>query len=178
MATKNIYAFYTDDDVLLSAVKQVRERKLLIEEIFTPFPVHGLEKAMGMPDTRLAINAFLYGIVGLAVATIMMNYIMIEDWPQDIGGKPSFSYIENMPAFVPIMFELTVFFAAHLMVITFYLRSRLWPFKKAENPDVRTTDDHFLMEIDGHHGQDIEDVTKFLYDTGATEIKLIDKEDH
>jgi hypothetical protein len=45
---------------------------------------------------------------------------MIQDWPQDIGGKPSFSYIENMPAFVPIMFEMTVFFAAHLMVITLY----------------------------------------------------------
>jgi len=60
---------------------------------------------------------------------------MIEDWPQDIGGKPSFSYLENMPAFVPIMFELTVFFAAHLMVITFYLRSRMWPFKNAENPE-------------------------------------------
>jgi hypothetical protein len=44
-----------------------------------------------------------------SVATAMMNYIMIQDWPQDIGGKPSFSYIENMPAFVPIMFELTVF---------------------------------------------------------------------
>lgn len=177
MTTKNIYAFYTDDDVLLQAVKQVRDKHLHIEEIFTPFPVHGLEKAMGMPDTRLAINAFLYGIVGLAVATAMMNYIMIDDWPQNIGGKPSFSYLENMPAFVPIMFELTVFFAAHLMVITFYLRSRLWPFKKAENPDVRTTDDHFLMEIDGS-GQDLEEITKFLYDTGATEIQLIDKAAH
>jgi hypothetical protein len=107
----------------------------------------------------------------------MMNFIMIKDWPQDIGGKPSFSYIENMPAFVPIMFELTVFFAAHLMVITFYMRSKLWPFKKAENPDVRTTDDHFLMAIDaGNH--DIEKLTKFLYDTGALEINLIDTEDH
>merc|ERR1712137_1040831 len=76
-----------------------------------------------------------------------MNFIMIKDWPQDIGGEPSFSYLENMPAFVPIMFELTVFFAAHLMVITFYLRSRMWPFKKAENPDPRTTDDHFLIKI-------------------------------
>jgi hypothetical protein len=37
---------------------------------------------------------------------------MIQDWPQDIGGKPSFSYIENMPAFVPIMFEMTVFFCS------------------------------------------------------------------
>lgn len=177
MSDKTIHAFYTDDDVLLNAVKQVREKHYHIEEVFTPFPVHGLEKAMGIADTRLAINAFLYGIVGLTVATVMMNYIMIEDWPQNIGGKPSFSYIENMPAFVPIMFELTVFFAAHLMVITFYLRSRLWPFKKAENPDVRTTDDHFLMEVDVT-GKNIEEVTKLLQDTGAVEINLIDKDAH
>ncbi len=81
-----------------------------------------------------------------------------------------------MPAFVPIMFELTVFFAAHLMVITFYMRSKLWPFKKAENPDVRTTDDHFLMAVDaGNH--DIEKVSKFLYDTGATELSIVESED-
>ena len=112
--------------------------------------------------------------VGITVATVMMKYIMIEDWPQDIGGKPSFSYLENMPAFVPIMFELTVFFAAHLMVITFYLRSRMWPFKKAENPDPRTTDDHFLMEIAVHNNED--QLTSLLEKTGAVEINFVEKE--
>jgi hypothetical protein len=172
-ASKVIHAIYTDDDVLMSAVKKVKAARFHIEEIYTPFPVHGLDKAMGLEPTRIAITAFMYGLVGLAVSIIMMNYIMIEDWPQDIGGKPSFSYIENMPAFVPIMFELTVFFAAHLMVITFYLRSRMWPFKKAENPDPRTTDDHFLMEIavDGNE----KELESLLKETGAVEINLIDK---
>ena len=114
--------------------------------------------------------------MGLAVAIVMMDYIMIEDWPQDIGGKPSFSYLENMPAFVPIMFELTVFFAAHLMVITFYLRSRLWPFKKAENPDTRTTDDHFVMEIE-IHGNETE-LKELLAATGAVEINISEKNSH
>ena len=72
---------------------------------------------------------------------------MIVDWPQNIGGKPSFSFMENLPAFVPVIFELTVFFAGHLMVITFYVRSSLWPFKKAENPIPETTDDKFLIQI-------------------------------
>jgi len=176
MASKVIHAIYTDDDILLNAVKAVRGEHYHIEEVYTPFPVHGLDKAMGLADTRIAITSFMYGVVGLAVSIIMMNYIMISDWPQDIGGKPSFSYIENMPAFVPIMFEMTVFFAAHLMVITFYMRSKLWPFKKAENPDVRTTDDHFLMAIDaGKH--DVSKMSQFLSDTGAIEISLIDKED-
>ncbi|SEL20368.1 quinol:cytochrome c oxidoreductase membrane protein [Aquimarina amphilecti] len=176
MASKVIHALYTDDDVLMDAVKQVRGEHYHIEEIYTPFPVHGLDKAMGLAPTRLAITSFMYGCVGLTVAITMMNFIMIEDWPQNIGGKPSFSYIENMPAFVPIMFELTVFFAAHLMVITFYMRSKLWPFKEAENPDVRTTDDHFLMEIDASH-KDVDEMTSFLSNTGAVEIKVIDKQE-
>jgi hypothetical protein len=155
------------------AVKKVKAAKHHIEEVYCPFPVHGLDKAMGLAPTRLAITAFMYGLVGLAVAITMMNYIMIEDWPQDIGGKPSFSYLENMPAFVPIMFELTVFFAAHLMVITFYMRSRLWPFKKAENPDVRTTDDLFLMEIEIHDNE--ADLHALLAETGAVEIKVSQK---
>lgn len=98
---------------------------------------------------------------------------MIKDWPQDIGGKPSFSYLENMPAFVPVMFELTVFFAAHLMVITFYLRSRLWPFKKAENPDLRSTDAHFIMDVE-LHGDDAA-LTALLRETGALEVNTIEK---
>ncbi len=170
---KVVHAFYTDDDVLLDAVKTVKDAHYHIEEVFTPFPVHGLDKAMGLAPTRLAITAFMYGIVGLVVATVMMNFIMIQDWPQDIGGKPSFTYIQNMPAFVPIMFELTVFFAAHLMVITFYMRSRLWPFKQAENPDVRTTDDHFLMEIPA--GDDVEALQTLLKETGAVEINVTEK---
>ena len=178
MASKLIHAIYNDDDILMHAVKDVRAERYHIEEVYTPFPVHGLDKMMGLEPTRIAITSFMYGLVGLTVSIVMMNFIMIEDWPQDIGGKPSFSYIENMPAFVPIMFELTVFFAAHLMVLTFYMRSKLWPFKKAENPDVRTTDDHFLMAVDaGHH--DTEKVMDFLRNTGAIEINLIDTdEDH
>jgi hypothetical protein len=173
MASKVIHAIYTDDDLLLQAVKQVREARYHIAEIYTPFPVHGLDKAMGLAPTRIAIASFLYGLVGLGVAILMMDYMMIVDWPQDIGGKPSFSFLQNLPAFVPIIFELTVFFAAHLMVITFYMRSRIWPFKTAENPDVRTTDDHFLMEIDvANH--DLDSLTSFLKETGALEINLID----
>lgn len=172
-ASKVIHAIYNDDDVLMAAVKKVKAEKHHIEEVYTPFPVHGLDKAMGLAPTRIAIASFMYGCLGLTVAIVMMNFIMIEDWPQNIGGKPSFSYLENMPAFVPIMFELTVFFAAHLMVITFYLRSRMWPFKKSENPDPRTTDDHFLMEITVHNNE--KELTDLLKETGAVEINVIDK---
>ncbi|MGB0880829.1 MAG: DUF3341 domain-containing protein [Polaribacter sp.] len=173
-SSKVIHAFYTDDEILLDAVKTVKEAHHHIEEVFCPFPVHGLDKAMGLAPTRIAIASFMYGILGLSIAIWMTNYIMIQDWPQDIGGKPSFSWFYNMPAFVPILFELTVFFAAHLMVITFYMRSRIWPFKEAENPDPRTTDDHFLMEIPVHNNED--ELTSLLSKTGAVEINVVRKE--
>lgn len=173
MSSKVIQAMYNDDDVLMDAVKEVRAANHHIAEVYTPFPVHGLDKAMGLKGTRIAITAFMYGCVGFSFAIWMMNYMMIEQWPQDIGGKPSMSFFLNMPAFVPIMFELSVFFAAHLMVITFYMRSRLWPFKEAENPDPRTTDDMFVMEVavDG----DEEELISFLKKTGTVEIKVTEK---
>ncbi|MFL2639079.1 MAG: DUF3341 domain-containing protein [Flavobacteriaceae bacterium] len=170
MADKILHAIYDDDDKLLDAVKKIKAAKYDIEEVYTPFPVHGLDKVMGLKETRLAITSFIYGCIGFCFAIWMMNHIMILDWPQNIGGKPSFSFIENMPAFVPIMFELTVFFAAHLMVITFYLRSKLWPFKEAENPIPDTTDDKFLIEIK-FNGSDKE-LKKIIKQTDVLEIKL------
>ena len=117
----------------------------------------------------------MYGCVGFTVAILMMNYIMIVDWPQNIGGKPSFSFIENAPAFVPIIFELTVFFAAHLMVITFYLRSRLWPFKMAENPNPATTDDKFLMQV--AISGDEKKLVSLLKNSGAIDVSIHENQD-
>ena len=170
MSNQIIHALYDDDDVLLNAVIEIREHKHHIEEIYTPFPVHGLDKAMGLEGTRIAIMAFIYGCIGLGVAITMINFIMIEDWPQNIGGKPSFTFLANLPAFVPVIFEMTVFFAAHLMVITFYMRSRLWPFKKAENPNPLTTDDKFLIEVELNGNE--KELTALLKKTGAIEITI------
>ena len=148
MSNKVIYGIFDDEEVLLESIKKVRAKDISIKEVYTPFPVHGLDHALGLERTRLAIAAFFYGALGCVVAISMTYYIMILDWPQNIGGKPSFAYYLNMPAFVPIIFEMTVLFAAHLMVITYFFKSKLFPGQKASNPDVRTTDDKFLMEIE------------------------------
>ena len=176
MANKFLHAIYDDDDKLLDAVKLLKKEGVTIEDVFTPFPVHGLDHLLDLKPTRLAINAFIYGCLGLTVALLMINYIMIVDWPQNIGGKPSFSFIENMPAFVPIMFEMTVFFAAHLMVLTFYMRSKLWPFKKAENPNPLTTDNMFLIDMES--GDNLNKLKVFLKKTGAVSIEVIEKDDN
>ena len=65
----------------------------------------------------------------------------------NIGGKPSFSLIENLPAFVPVTFEFSVLCGAHGMAITYLLRNGTLPGMPASNPDPRTTDDKFVLEI-------------------------------
>lgn len=169
MSKKVIYGIFDDEEVLLDSIKEVRSKEIDIKEVYTPFPVHGLDHALGLERTRLAITAFIYGVIGCTFAILMTYYIMILDWPQNIGGKPSFKYFLNMPAFVPIIFEMTVLFAAHLMVITYFFRSKLFPGQTATNPDVRTTDDKFLMEIES---DDDKGVSAILKKTGATEITV------
>lgn len=169
MSKKVIYGIFDDEEVLLKSVKEVRSNDISIKEVYTPFPVHGLDHALGLERTRLAIAAFIYGVIGCVAAILMTYYIMILDWPQNIGGKPSFAYYLNMPAFVPIIFEMTVLFSAHLMVITYFFKSKLFPGQTSSNPDPRTTDDKFLMEIESEDEKSISDLLK---KTGATEINV------
>ena len=168
MSTKTIYGVFDDDEVLLSSVKEIRSNNIEIEEVFSPFPIHGLDKALGLKETRMAITAFIYGCIGLSLGALMIYNIMIVDWPQNIGGKPNWTFYHNMPAFVPILFECTVMFAAHLMSITYLIRCGLFPGGKSESPDPRTTDDKFLMviNVDG----DTSSVKEMLTKTGASEI--------
>jgi hypothetical protein len=166
---KNIlYGIFDDEEALLSSVKEIRSNNIEIEEVFSPFPIHGLDKALGFKETRMAIMAFIYGCIGLSLGALMIYFIMIVDWPQNIGGKPNWTFYHNMPAFVPILFECTVLFAGHLMSITYLIRCGLFPGNKSDSPDVRTTDDKFLMVIntDG----DTSSIKEILTKTGATEI--------
>ena len=166
---KNIlYGIFDDEATLLSSVKEIRSNNIEIEEVFSPFPIHGLDKALGFKETRMAIMAFIYGCIGLSLGALMIYFIMIVDWPQNIGGKPNWTFYHNMPAFVPILFECTVLFAGHLMSITYLIRCGLFPGNKSDSPDVRTTDDKFLMVIntDG----DTSFIKEILTKTGATEI--------
>ena len=171
-SNKVIHALYNDDDVLLSAIKSIREQKHHIEEVYTPFPVHGLDKALGLKETRISIMAFIYGCIGLTFGGLLIYYIMIsgvgKSWPMNIGGKPNFTFYQNMPAFVPIMFECTVLFAGHLMSLTYFFRNKLYPGATTMSPDPRTTDDKFLMEFVVNNNE--AEIKKILKATGATEI--------
>ena len=120
--------------------------------------------------------AFLYGLTGLTLATIGMRYFMVVDWPMNIGGKPNFSYLQNILAFIPISFEFTVLCAAHGMAITYLLLNKTLPGMPAQNPDPRTTDDKFVMEIRLSENSSLTegDLDSLIKETGFIEI---DKKD-
>ena len=168
MSKNTLYGIFDCEQVLLASVKEIRANKIEIKEVYSPFPVHGLDKALGLKETRMGITAFIYGCVGLSLGALMIYFIMIIDSPQNFGGKPNFTFYQNLPAFVPVLFECTVLFAAHLMSITYLLRNGLFPGEIGGSPDPRTTDDKFLMEIEVEG--DLAAVKEMLVKTGATEI--------
>ena len=132
---------------LLDKIKELKSDGKEIQEVYTPFYVHGLAKALGLKRTRLGKATFLYGLIGLFFGCWLTYFTMIKDWSMDIGGKPNATFWQNLPAFVPVIFELVVYFAAHLLVISFFIRSRLYPFKKAENPIKKSSDDKFVIQV-------------------------------
>lgn len=147
MADRVIYASYDDDHKLLEGAKKLVAGGVHVTDVFSPFPIHGIDPVIGVKHTRLGIVSFILGLFGLALAVIGFKYFMIDDWPMNIGGKPNFSLMENFPAFVPVAFEMTVLFAAHGMAIIYLLRNKTLPGMPADNPYPRTTDDRFVMEI-------------------------------
>ena len=173
MSKTRVFGIYDDEEVLLHAVKFVRNRGYNVKEVYSPFPIHGLDDAMDIKPTRLSIASFLYGITGLGLGLLMMWYMMIFDWPINIGGKPNFSLMDNLTSFIPPAFELIVFCAAHGIVITFLAVSGYLPGVKRKNPFPETTDDKFAMEIEVTDVRSKEKLHALLKESKAFEIKEI-----
>mmetsp|Transcript_14244 Transcript_14244/g.19330 ORF Transcript_14244/g.19330 Transcript_14244/m.19330 type:complete len:179 (+) Transcript_14244:398-934(+) len=172
MADKVIYAMYDDDNVLKDGAKKLVSKGVKVSEVFSPFPIHGIDPIIGIKNTRLGIMAFIYGLAGLTLATIGMRYFMVVDWPMNIGGKPNFTYMDNILAFIPITFEFTVLCAAHGMAITYFLRNKTIPGMPAQNPDPRTTDDRFVMELRTSENSQFsaQELEAMLKETGIVEL--------
>ena len=171
MSTKEIHGLFGDEEILLASAKKLVSKGVHVKDVFSPFPIHGIDPVIGVPPTRLHIAGFIYGLVGMGLALFMFWFTLIMDWPMNIGGKPNFSLLQNLPAFIPVTFEMTVFCAAHGMCVTYFIRNTIYPGKKSWNPDLRTTDDKFLILIDldenSMRGEEIEAILK---ETGAEEI--------
>ena len=158
---------YDDEDVLMDAIKTVRESGVKIEEVYSPFPVHGIEEVLGYKRSWLSVAAFMFGITGTCLALTMMIGMMGIDWPMIIGGK---DYIP-IPSFIPVTFEMTVLLASFGMVGTFFVISNLKPWGKPRIYDIRITDDKHIMAIDLDSNDKSEaDIKKVLQGSGATEV--------
>jgi hypothetical protein len=162
-----ICGVYDDEDVLVSAVEKIRDKGVRIQEVYSPFPVHGLDEALGYKRTRLPIAAFMFGITGTILALFTQTWMLGSDWPMDIGGK---NYA-SLPPFIPVTFEFTVLLSAFGMVGTFFIVSNMKPYSWPRQFDLRSTDDKHIMAIDlADNKLSKDELGHILKDSGASEV--------
>ncbi len=163
-----LYGIYNDEEVLLKAVAEANSQHLEIMDVFSPFPVHGLDPLLGLAESRLHIAGFVYGALGTLTAFGGMSWIFTRDWPIIFGGKPYWS----VPAFIPITFELTVLFASIGMVVSFYTVCGLGPGVTNPSLDDRITDDKFVIAFNtnGYSNDEVSKLKSFFESTGAEEV--------
>jgi len=141
-----IFGVFEDEVKLLHTVEDVRKKGFEIFDCFTPFPVHHLDTAMGISRTRLSIAAFLCGLTGFSLGLLLQFYMMVFDWPMNIGGKPSDYHM--LPSMVPVTFECTILCTAFGLAFLFFLRNKMGHGINPDILDIRQTDDHLLIAFD------------------------------
>ena len=164
-----IAGIWLDDHELVVAARKVREAGYKKFDAITPFPVHGLEEAIGIKRSAIPYVAFLAGCLGLAAGTSLTYWTSAVDWAINVGGKPFVSG----PAFVPIMFELTILFSALLSVGAMFAFTRL---PKVDPPiiDPDLTSHKFAIFIpENDVNYDSARAEQLLKSLGATEVKRI-----
>lgn len=168
-ADKNfLVGIFDDEDLVIDGVQKVRQSGVKIHEVFSPFPVHGLDEVLGYKRSRLPIAAFMFGMTGTGLALLMQIWMLGHDWPMIIGGKN----FASLPPFIPVTFELTVLLASLGMVATFLIVSDLKPYKWPRQFDIRSTDDKHVMAIDLalNKGKSKDEISDILRKAGASEV--------
>ena len=173
MAVKKfVVGCFTEEAVLFDAVKKVRKAGYKLHDVYTPFHIHGLDKAMGLRDTSIHTAGFLYALFGTTTALSFMTWAFTVDWPLNVGGKPNFA----LPAWIPIIFVFTVLCSCVGMVITFCYLCQLAPFVRKHHFHLRATDDLFVMVIETTAKSNEGEIRGFLGTAGASEINVQEAE--
>lgn len=162
-----ILAIFDDDETLLKGAEKAKDKKIDIYDIYTPFPVHGLDEAMGIKRSILPYVTFLAGATGLTLAMALQIWTSAIDWPIIVGGKP----FASIPAFIPVSFELTVLFAAHTTVLAFLVLNKLYPGKKPLILDPSQTDHRFVLAVEKNK-VNADEVMALMREQGAIEVKV------
>jgi hypothetical protein len=163
---------FEEEGALFDAVKRVRKSGYKLHDVYTPFPIHGLDKVMGLRDTSIHTAGFIYAVFGTVTALSFMTWVFTNDWPLNIGGKPMFA----LPAWIPIMFEFTVLCSCVGMVLTFCYLCQLAPFVRKHHFHLRSTDDLFVVVIECTPKTNDAEAMAFLGTLGAREINIQDAE--
>lgn len=167
MPVKNfIVGGFTEEDGVFKAVKRVRTSGFKLHDIYSPYPVHGLDEAMGMRQTSLHTAGFFYGLFGVIAALAGMAFCTVHSWPLNIDGKPHFP----LPSFIPITFEFTVLVSSVGMTLTFCWLCQIMPGVKKHIFNLRQTDDLIVMAIELTNEAQAEEVKKWFAGLGAIEI--------
>ena len=149
MSDRYLLATFEYEDDLLAATEESRLQGHPIVDVFTPYAIHGLDRAMGLKPSRLTWVCFLCGLAGALLALWFQHWIAAVSWPLDVGGKPW----NSLPSHIPVTFELMVLFAGFGSVFALLGVSRLFPGKKAQMPSVDITNDKFILILDEANSQ-------------------------
>lgn len=117
-----------EDEQVKRAVRELKRAGFEVADVRTPYAIHGLDEVAGVPPSRLGWACAIGGFGGAALILLFERWTSITSWALDVGGKP----FDSIPAFIPVTFEVAVLGAAGATVLTFFVRSRLWPGKRGE----------------------------------------------
>jgi hypothetical protein len=144
---RRVHALSFDDPTrTLEAVRRLQAEGFEVFDVHSPFLVHGMGEALGLPPSRLGWATFVGGLFGGTVAFGFQIWTHAIDWPLMIGGKSPLA----LPAQVPVSFELTVLFAAFATVGGLLASRRLFPrveSRPAAQPHPAVTDDRFVVLV-------------------------------
>lgn len=139
----------------------------------SPFPIHGMDAAMGLPDSKLGIIVFGAAITGTTLAFLMMWWMNGVDYPLVIGGKPPYS----LPSQVPIMFEVTILLSAFATVFGMFGLNRL---PRHHHPIFNSerfrsfSDDKFFVSIEASDPKwNVEKAKALLESLHATNVEVV-----
>ncbi len=138
-----VIGFFSGPSALLEAMKKAKAAKYESVDAYSPFPIHGMDDAQGLKRSFLPYITFAFGLTGFITAFALQYWTSAVDWPLNVGGKP----LNSWPAFVPIMFELTVLFAGVSTGVGMILINRL-PNVTKKSFDARLTSDRFALLIE------------------------------
>jgi len=162
---------FDDPQALKRAAWAIRNAGFSRFDCHTPYPVHGLDEAMGLGESRLGAYALAVGGLGAAAGLLMQWWMSAVDYPVNMGGKPLFSW----PAFIPITFELFVLSAALATAVLLVKFCRLWtwhsPLHDTGVMALVTRDKFALVALAEDPRYDAERVAALLRDAGCTDVR-------